>query len=166
MYVHMNERVFTEEERAKMQKLIDTGHYQDLSSALTSGSLTPEREAALQEIVDQVRPSSEGFVSQYKDEGAKDPGLSPEREAEIQEKLIKEFSDWQARQEKEKSARARIDEVKADIAHLEEEEKTLEELVATGGVAKEVDTSDADYRAANIAPPKPPHRGRPKKTTP
>ena len=128
-------RLFTHEQIEKIDQLINDGMVMQISSVISN--LTPEQEAEIQNIVDEIVPKEmPDFTSKVEEKWRGVNITSPEQEAQMQKEMEEEFKEWEAqslknqlpaetpeekkaREEKEKENQA-----KADEKALKEAEKT------------------------------------------
>lgn len=153
MAIEINERIFTAEERNRIQKYIDCGNVDAIIQFMTGGNITPQKEFEVQKIVDALRSETDGFVSTTRKKMDKLFGgnITPEKEEEISGEMQKEFQEWKKKHQKEKEVivlKEVIADKKEEIVELQKELKELsaEEVVEEkkkGGKQKHAEVLEA-----------------------
>jgi hypothetical protein len=98
--------VFTLEEKQRIVALRSIGDYKHLTNVVDT--MTPQKEIQIQKMIDYLKPLNEGFKSDVKKEYDKKfpkGPQTPQEEAEMQEALNKEWSDFINKKQKQQVER-------------------------------------------------------------
>lgn len=125
--IDINWRLFTDEEKANITHLVNSGNWRGIVSVIET--ITPEKEKELQILISDLQPKTVGFESEVRKKYEGFDIKTPEQEAMIQRELEHEYQEWLNKQEMpaEETKEETVEEVNEIAEEIPSE--TLEETL-------------------------------------